>query len=59
MTVLTFVGIEAVTTDEAANSLVKWTEQLDISKTGEYWAPRGPGESHQSQSSLIGFADCK
>ncbi|KAK1656311.1 oxidoreductase [Colletotrichum phormii] len=32
----------AVTPDEAAESLSKWTAQLDISKTGEYWAPRGP-----------------
>ncbi|KAK7736982.1 hypothetical protein SLS53_006737 [Cytospora paraplurivora] len=32
----------AVTPDEAAESLVGWTEKLDISKTGEYWAPRGP-----------------
>lgn len=36
--------ILAVTPDEAAESLVKWAEKLDISKTGEYWAPRGPGE---------------
>lgn len=35
----------AVTTDEAASSLVEWTEKLDISKTGEYWAPRGPSKS--------------
>lgn len=34
----------AVTPDEAAQSLVEWTEKLDISKTGEYWAPRGPRE---------------
>ena len=32
----------AVTPDEAAKSLIKWTETFDISKTGEYWAPRGP-----------------
>lgn len=32
----------AVTPDEAANSLVEWTEKLDMSKSGEYWAPRGP-----------------
>jgi NAD(P)-dependent dehydrogenase (short-subunit alcohol dehydrogenase family) len=36
----------AVTPDEAANSLKEWTETLDISKTGEYWAPRGPSKSH-------------
>lgn len=33
----------AVTPDEAAESLVTWAEKLDISKTGQYWAPRGPG----------------
>jgi len=32
----------AVTPDEAAKSLIEWTEKLDMSKTGEYWAPRGP-----------------
>ncbi|KAF4339256.1 3-oxoacyl- reductase [Fusarium beomiforme] len=32
----------AVTPDEAAASLIEWAEKLDISKTGEYWAPRGP-----------------
>jgi hypothetical protein len=32
----------AVTPEEAAVSLVEWTEALDLSKTGEYWAPRGP-----------------
>ena len=33
----------AVTPDEAAASLIKWVEdELDIEKTGQYWAPRGP-----------------
>lgn len=32
----------AVTPDEAAQSLAEWVEQLDISQTGQYWAPRGP-----------------
>jgi hypothetical protein len=32
----------AVTPDEAAQSLVSFVETFDISKTGEYWAPRGP-----------------
>lgn len=32
----------AVTPDEAAKSLVEWAEKLDMSKSGEYWAPRGP-----------------
>lgn len=36
--------VVAVTPDEAAESLVEWTEKLDMSKTGEYWAPRGPRE---------------
>ncbi|EFQ32657.1 oxidoreductase [Colletotrichum graminicola] len=34
----------AVTPDEAAESLIGWTSELDMSKTGEYWAPRGPGD---------------
>lgn len=34
----------AVTPDVAAKSLREWVEgEFDISKTGEYWAPRGPG----------------
>ncbi|KAH7265328.1 uncharacterized protein BKA55DRAFT_558639 [Fusarium redolens] len=32
----------AVTPDKAAASLIEWIDNLDISKTGEYWAPRGP-----------------
>ena len=32
----------AVTPDVAAKSLAKWIETFNISKTGEYWAPRGP-----------------
>lgn len=42
----------AVTTDEAASSLLEWTEQLDISKTGEYWAPRGPGDIGTAEATL-------
>ncbi|KAH8424193.1 oxidoreductase, short chain dehydrogenase/reductase family superfamily [Aspergillus melleus] len=34
----------AVTPDEAAQSLASFVEDFDISKTGEYWAPRGPGD---------------
>ncbi|KAL4965984.1 oxidoreductase, short chain dehydrogenase/reductase family superfamily [Aspergillus stella-maris] len=34
----------AVTPDEAAKSLAAFVEDFDISKTGEYWAPRGPGD---------------
>ncbi|KAK1843753.1 short chain dehydrogenase reductase family superfamily [Colletotrichum chrysophilum] len=37
-------GCPAVTPDKAADSLIAWTDKLDISKTGEYWAPRGPGD---------------
>lgn len=32
----------AVTPDVAAKSLVDWISTFDISKTGQYWAPRGP-----------------
>ena len=32
----------AVTPNEAAGSLIKFIEDLDITSTGEYWAPRGP-----------------
>lgn len=31
----------AVTPDVAAKSLVEWVATFDISKTGQYWAPRG------------------
>ena len=33
----------AVTPDVAAKSLVEWIDAFDMSKTGEFWAPRGPG----------------
>jgi len=32
----------AVTPDEAAKSLIEWAEKLDMEKSGQYWAPRGP-----------------
>jgi len=32
----------AVTPEVAAKSLIEFTESFDISKTGQYWAPRGP-----------------
>ncbi|RFU24534.1 hypothetical protein B7463_g11809, partial [Scytalidium lignicola] len=33
----------AVTPDEGAESLAEWIDkELDFSKSGEYWAPRGP-----------------
>jgi NAD(P)-dependent dehydrogenase (short-subunit alcohol dehydrogenase family) len=33
----------AVTPDVAAKSLAQWVATFDISKTGQFWAPRGPG----------------
>ena len=33
----------AVTPDQSAKSLVDWIDGFDMSHTGEYWAPRGPG----------------
>lgn len=40
----------AVHPEEAAESLIKWAEELDLSKSGEYWAPRGPSEYRPPQS---------
>ncbi|KAJ5684009.1 uncharacterized protein N7477_000354 [Penicillium maclennaniae] len=34
----------AVTPDEAAQSLASFVDTFDIGKTGEFWAPRGPGD---------------
>ncbi|CAK3971816.1 NAD(P)-binding [Lecanosticta acicola] len=34
----------AVTPDVAAKSLVEWVETFDISKSGQYWAPRGAAD---------------
>lgn len=35
----------AVPPEVAAKSLAEWAEkELDMSKSGEYWAPRGPGD---------------
>jgi len=34
----------AVEPDVAAESLVEWIKLFDISHTGQYWAPRGPGD---------------
>lgn len=33
----------AVTPDVSAKSMIGFVDTFDISKTGEYWAPRGPG----------------
>jgi len=42
----------AVTPDEAAQSLASFIETFDMSKTGEYWAPRGPGDIGTAESVL-------
>ncbi|KAL5336102.1 hypothetical protein BJX70DRAFT_409993 [Aspergillus crustosus] len=42
----------AVTPDEAAKSLANFIDEFDISKTGEYWAPRGPGDIGTVESVL-------
>lgn len=36
------ISCTAVTPDEAAQSLSSFIETFDMSKTGQYWAPRGP-----------------
>ena len=42
----------AVTPDEAATSLISFIDTLDISKTGEYWAPRGPRDIGTAEAVL-------
>ncbi|KAF2170583.1 hypothetical protein M409DRAFT_64269 [Zasmidium cellare ATCC 36951] len=42
----------AVTPDVSAGSLVEWIETFDISKTGQYWAPRGPGDIGTAEPTL-------
>nr|POE98225.1 3-oxoacyl-[acyl-carrier-protein] reductase fabg [Quercus suber] len=43
----------AVTPDAAAKSLANWVEhEFDINKTGEYWAPRGPGDIGTAEAVL-------
>lgn len=49
------MGFVAVTPDVAAGSLVEWTDKLDLSKTGEYWAPRGPGELPKTLTCFAGL----
>lgn len=34
----------AVTPDVSAKSVIEFVDAFDISKTGTYWAPRGPGD---------------
>jgi len=42
----------AVTPDVAAQTLIEWTEKLDISKSGEFWAPRGPRDIGTAEPTL-------
>ncbi|KAI9730028.1 MAG: hypothetical protein M1818_008297 [Claussenomyces sp. TS43310] len=42
----------AVTPDEAATSLVEWISGLDMAKTGQYWAPRGPADIGTAEAVL-------
>lgn len=37
----------AVTPDVAAKSLIEWVETFDLSKTGQYWAPRGARQAYK------------
>jgi NAD(P)-dependent dehydrogenase (short-subunit alcohol dehydrogenase family) len=42
----------AYTPDEAATLLMEWTDKLDMSKTGELWAPRGGKDIGAAQAVL-------
>ncbi|KAJ6020748.1 hypothetical protein N7540_006252 [Penicillium herquei] len=42
----------AVTPDKAAQSLASFIEEFEMSRTGEYWAPRGPGDIGTAESVL-------
>ncbi|KAJ3056305.1 hypothetical protein HK097_007405 [Rhizophlyctis rosea] len=42
----------AVTPDVAAKSLVEWINRLTLDRSGEYWAPRGPGDIGTAESVL-------
>ncbi|KAK3394058.1 oxidoreductase [Podospora didyma] len=42
----------AVTPDEAAVSLKEWTDELDMSKSGQFWAPRGPADIGTAENVL-------
>jgi len=46
----------AVTPDVAAESLLEWIKTFDISKTGEYWAPRGPRDIGTAEP-VLGIKD--
>lgn len=42
----------AVTPDEAASSLLTWAADLNMDKTGQYWAPRGPRDIGTAEAVL-------
>jgi len=42
----------AVTADVAAKSLAEWTDNLDMSKTGQLWAPRGAKDIGTAEETL-------
>ncbi|KAI9676562.1 MAG: hypothetical protein M1817_000721 [Caeruleum heppii] len=42
----------AVTPDEAASSLITWINTFDMTATGQYWAPRGPGDIGTAEAVL-------
>ncbi|KAL2818921.1 hypothetical protein BJX63DRAFT_428993 [Aspergillus granulosus] len=42
----------AVTPQEAAESLAAFIDEFDITKTGQYWAPRGPGDIGTAEATL-------
>jgi len=42
----------AVKPDEAAAGLIDWVETFDLSKTGEFWAPRGPSDIKTAEAVL-------
>ncbi len=48
----------AVTPDEAAKSLIDWAEKLDMSKSGQYWAPRGPSKVSFLHSTMMILTNC-
>lgn len=42
----------AVTPEKAAKRLAAWAEELDMSKTGELWAPGGPGDIGTAEATM-------
>ncbi|KAF2717237.1 NAD(P)-binding protein [Polychaeton citri CBS 116435] len=42
----------AVEPEVAAKSILEWVDKFDIGRTGEYWAPRGPGDIGTAEAVL-------